>query len=71
MCGLNCYHIWTKWHDKPIKMSINEKGLRISAIPFPVVTICPQTKCTQDKLDLIAAYDLVQESAENNLTKKE
>lgn len=49
-------------------MSISDKDVQISAIPFPVVTICPQTKTTKEKLDLIGAYHLVEQNAHKNLT---
>lgn len=68
LCGYSIQQIWTKWDEKPIVMTISEKEAPISTIPFPGVTICPQTKTKKEKLDLISAYNLLKKKAENNLT---
>lgn len=34
-----------------MKMSFTEPNRHISTIPFPTVTICPETKVTADKID--------------------
>lgn len=49
-------------------MSLSEKEAPISAIPFPVVTICPQIKTTKNMLDLVTAYHLLKQNEETNLT---
>lgn len=41
-----------EWIDRPVSMDFNELDVPISAVPFPSVTICPQTKTLKSKLNL-------------------
>lgn len=68
LCGYSIQHIWEKWYERPIVMSLNEKEFAISEIPFPTVTICPEIKTTRNKLDLNSAYNLLVSNAQENLT---
>lgn len=65
LCGLSIQDIWLKWHENPVTMSFTEKPLPISAIPFPTVTICPETKTYREKLDVTAFYDDLNEQKAN------
>lgn len=38
-------------------MSFTEAALPVSVIPFPTVTICPETKTYSEKLNLNTAFD--------------
>lgn len=51
-CGSLIENVWIEWCDNPVKMTMTEKPLPISSIPFPTVTICPETKTYKSKLDL-------------------
>lgn len=57
-CGSSILSAWIKWHDNPILMAMNEKQIPISTIPFPTVTICPETKTHRAKLDLEYLYEV-------------
>lgn len=36
--------VYTKWDESPVIVSFDTMETRISSIPFPAVTICPQAK---------------------------
>lgn len=52
LCGSSIQNIREKWQSNPVTMSISEIDASVSAIPFPTVTICPETKTIIEKLDL-------------------
>lgn len=52
LCGASIQNIWSKWNEDPKIMNFVEKSMSISSIPFPTVTVCPQTKVLSYKLDL-------------------
>lgn len=54
-----------KWNETPVTLSFTEKEATISMIPFPAITICPETKANKDKLDLMAAYEFVKSTGKN------
>lgn len=54
-----------KWYEKPVIMILSEKEKPISMIPFPTVTICPQTKLYKNKLDLTNLYGVWMNAPEN------
>lgn len=43
--------VYTKWQKSPVIVSFAEKYTRVSEIPFPAVTICPETKARSSILD--------------------
>lgn len=54
-----------KWNDFPVILSFTEKEAKISMIPFPTVTICPETKANKDKFDLTSVYNSMKRSKIN------
>lgn len=46
-------------------MSITGKQGLVSDIPFPSVTICPETKVVSEKLDVISAYNALVKDGRN------
>lgn len=68
LCGYSIQHIWAKWLERPITMSLSERETAISNIPFPAVTICPQTKTIKEKLDIISVYKSLVKRPEKKLT---
>lgn len=69
LCASSIWNIWLKWNDRPVTMSFTDKEVLVSSIPFPTVTICPETKAYKEKLDVIAAYNTLKRS--ENLSKTE
>lgn len=57
MCTSSIQDMWVKWRASPVTMSFNENTIPISAIPFPTVTICPETKTYKVKTDLNRIYN--------------
>lgn len=47
---------WDKWEDTPVIVSFSEKSTPVWAIPFPAVTICPETKAQIDKFNFTDTY---------------
>lgn len=43
---------WINWNEHPVTISFTEKERPISAIPFPTVTICPETKAPKHVFDV-------------------
>lgn len=60
-CSVLVQNVWIKWRDTPVIMAMNEKQLPISTVPFPTVTICPETKVHRSKLDLERLYEVPKE----------
>lgn len=58
-CGISVENVWAKWRDMPIKMT--ENTVPISTIPFPTITICPETKTYKRKLNLADLNELPKE----------
>lgn len=44
VCGFLIYEILEKWQKSPVVMGIDKDPTPIYRIPFPAVTICPETK---------------------------
>lgn len=65
LCGSSIQNIWIKWRQEPVTMTFTQKELKISDIPFPTVTICPETKAYAHKLNITSAYHLLKEQREN------
>lgn len=69
-CTISVYTTWMKWIESPVTMSYSENEVLISEIPFPAVTICPATKTSKEKLDLVAIYTTLKRyPLINNLTE--
>ncbi len=43
--------VYNKWQKSPVIVSFAEKYTRVSEIPFPAVTICPETKARSSILN--------------------
>jgi amiloride-sensitive sodium channel len=44
---LNTYFIylaWKQWDDTPVVVTLQETTSPMNEVPFPAVTVCPQTK---------------------------
>lgn len=54
-----------EWCESPVSVTFTERDAPISAIPFPMVTICPETKTTKEKLDLFSTYHAIKDQKMN------
>lgn len=59
---------WEKWNESPVIVSFAEKATPIWAIPFPAVTICPETKFYTKKLNFTETYRMLRDQQHDNLT---
>lgn len=44
LCSLLIHNLWIKWDESPVFVSFAEQSTPVWEIPFPAVTICPETK---------------------------
>ncbi|EDW17776.1 pickpocket protein 28 [Drosophila mojavensis] len=49
-------NIWDKWNNNPVIVSFAEKSTPVWQIPFPTVTVCPETKSRQSVFNFTNAY---------------
>ncbi|XP_065075657.1 pickpocket protein 28-like [Ochlerotatus camptorhynchus] len=50
-CAMLIHKTYQKWDQTPVIVSFNEKSTPVWQIPFPAVTICPQTKVKSGMLN--------------------
>lgn len=61
---------WNKWQDTPVIVSFSEKTTPVWAIPYPAVTICPETKTCVEKLNFTDVYLKIVTENHTNLTEE-
>lgn len=44
MCSYHISNVYVKWQTSPVIVTVSEKLVPVSEVPFPSVTICPQIK---------------------------
>lgn len=64
-CGRLIMNVWNKWDQSPVIVSFAEKSTPVWQIPFPAVTICPETKSKQSVFNFTEAYHMAHAAAEN------
>ena len=60
-----------KWQKSPVIVSFAEKYTRVSEIPFPAVTICPETKARSSLLNFTHLYNQWKTNGMDTLEKVE
>ncbi|RZC33873.1 ASC domain containing protein [Asbolus verrucosus] len=50
-CVLSICRVYKRWEESPVIVNFANKGTPIYEIPFPAVTICPESKSVQDKFN--------------------
>lgn len=55
-CGKLILNVYVKWDQSPVIVSFAEKSTPVWEIPFPAVTICPETKANVSLLNFTALY---------------
>ncbi|KAG4076245.1 hypothetical protein HA402_014794 [Bradysia odoriphaga] len=63
--------VYNKWQKSPVIVSFAEKYTRVSEIPFPSVTICPETKARSSILNFTQLYNRWIEDGVNTLEKED
>lgn len=67
-CSDLIYKTWRKWNDTPVIVSFSEKSKSVWEIPFPAVTICPETKTQQRVFNFTEMYWAIMEATGTNGT---
>lgn len=71
-CTLMIHKIFEKWQSTPVIVSFAEKSTSVWEIPFPAVTICPETKALKQNIDFTKGFLAVQSNYSlYNLTDNE
>lgn len=68
LSGLLIRNAWIIWDEKPVVIGFAEKMTPIWDIPFPTVTICPQTKTRVEKFDFLEAYHMIRTKQKENMS---
>lgn len=50
-CVISIYAVYNKWERSPVIVNFANRGTPIYEIPFPAVTICPETKTDKNKFN--------------------
>lgn len=70
-CGRLIMNVYVKWDQSPVIVSFAEKTTPVWEIPFPAVTICPETKADTSMLNFTRLYHELNEHMENQTTELE
>lgn len=68
LCGTLIHNVWIKWDQSPVIVSFAEKSTPVWAIPFPAVTICPETKTYMEKLNFTDTFNLLRDNLTSNVS---
>lgn len=67
-CSKLIYNVWNKWDQSPVIVSFAEKSTPVWQIPFPAVTMCPETKAQSSKFNYTEIYHMLNENIYANGT---
>lgn len=67
-CSRLIYNVWNKWDQSPVIVSFAEKSTPVWQIPFPAVTICPETKARSEDFNYTSMYHILNQITYANLT---
>ncbi|CRK87601.1 CLUMA_CG001397, isoform A [Clunio marinus] len=70
-CSILIHKIYEKWQLSPVIVSFAEKSTPVWQIPFPAVTICPETKAMVQHVDFTKGYRSIHWGERDNLTEFE
>ncbi|XP_055382467.1 pickpocket protein 28-like [Condylostylus longicornis] len=56
LCSRLTMNIWDKWTLNPVIVSFAEKSTPVWQIPFPAVTVCPETKARRSVFNFTDVY---------------
>ncbi|XP_063370282.1 pickpocket protein 28-like [Cydia amplana] len=75
LCLWACSRAWYKWQHNSMIITVNEQLMSATEVPFPAVTVCPQTKVNQDRYNytklMIAVTNFTKNSNLHRATKDE
>lgn len=68
LCGILIWNVLIKWNQTPVIVSFAEKSAPVWEVPFPAVTVCPETKSYANKLNFTDAYNMLIEGMKVNMS---
>jgi acid-sensing ion channel, other len=66
LCGQLISELYSKWTESPVIVSFSEKATPITEIPFPAITICPETKADADLFRINEALNSLEANTLND-----
>lgn len=48
VCSISIYAVYKKWDTSPVIVTFATRGTPMYSIPFPAVTVCPESKSIQN-----------------------
>lgn len=72
-CSILITRSYVDWHQNPVFVAFADKTTPVWKIPFPAVTICPETKALKEYVDISKGYHVIMSdiAQESNLTSAE
>ncbi|XP_055911783.1 pickpocket protein 28 [Eupeodes corollae] len=71
ICATLTMNVWDKWNNNPVIVSFAEKSTPVWQIPFPSVTVCPETKTRREIFNFTDMFWKLAEGQAGNMTEKE
>ncbi|KAF4533352.1 hypothetical protein B566_EDAN002749 [Ephemera danica] len=66
MCAREVTKTYSRWRDSPVITSFAQQPTDVSSIPFPAVTICPESKVLRSVIDVEDMFDWLCDQLDNN-----
>ncbi|XP_053686080.1 pickpocket protein 28-like [Sabethes cyaneus] len=57
-CGRLIYFVYQKWDNEPVIVTFAQKPTPVFQVPFPAVTICPETKAKSSEFNFTRIFHL-------------
>lgn len=70
-CSVMIHKVYNKWQLSPVIVSFAEKSTPVWQIPFPAVTICPETKLLKTHMDFTKCWIAAKINKTDELTDEE
>lgn len=70
-CSRFVYNVYEEWQRDPIILSFDQQTSSVFAIPFPAVTLCPETKVKASVLNMSHTFELVRKNKLNESVDEE
>lgn len=67
-CSLLIYKLYVKWLQYPVIVSFAEESTPVWQIPFPAITICPETKNKMERFDFANVFNNILNDTKENVT---
>lgn len=70
LLGWMAFDTWNKWRTSPVIISIARKPLSVWEIPFPAITICPESNVNYQLFNFTSAYNRLDSDAASLTTEE-